>query len=193
MAKKNNGGESRGRAGVLAYLLANLGKVIPGRELQKASGGQSEWARRVRELRNEFGYQILSHKDRDNLKPGQYLMETDKRRPAFARGISKETRAYVLERNGYTCQMCGVGAGDPDPLDLSRKARLVMGHKVDKEKGGTDEPSNLHAVCSGCNEGLQNIAPMRPDRVNLLSQIRRATKDDQRAVLDWLRSKFPDA
>ena len=25
--------------------------------------------------------------------------------PAFARNISKETRAWVLERNGYTCQM----------------------------------------------------------------------------------------
>ncbi|HAJ46463.1 MAG TPA: HNH endonuclease, partial [Alphaproteobacteria bacterium] len=32
-------------------------------ELREAAGGISEWARRVRELRNEEGYQILSHND----------------------------------------------------------------------------------------------------------------------------------
>jgi site-specific DNA-methyltransferase (cytosine-N4-specific) len=48
-------------------------------DIQKASGGAVEWARRVRELRNEDGYQILSHKDRASLKPNQYLMETIER------------------------------------------------------------------------------------------------------------------
>ena len=98
--------------------------------------------------------------------------------------------AYVLERNGYTCQMCGIAASDIDPFNTSRKIRLVMGHIIDKSKGGEDTPSNLRAVCSNCNEGLQNAAPAKPDRVLLLSQIRRATIDDQRAVLDWLLTKF---
>lgn len=77
-----------------------LGRVIQGEELRQASGNVSEWARRVRELRDEEGYQILTHRDRANLKPGEYLLETVKRVPAFSRSISKETRAYVLERNG---------------------------------------------------------------------------------------------
>ncbi len=89
---------------ILEFFLRNIGKVLTSREIQKASGGASEWARRLRELRNEDGYQILSHKDRANLKPDQYLMETIERLPAFSRGISKETRAFVLERNGYTCR-----------------------------------------------------------------------------------------
>lgn len=175
---------------ILEFFLSNLGKVLESRQIQKASGGASEWARRVRELRNEDGYQILSHKDRADLKPNQYLLETTVRKPAFARGISKETRAWVLERNGYTCQMCGVAAGDPDPLGGDRTVRLTMGHIVDKSKGGSDKPENLRAVCTNCNEGLANTALPKPDRVHLLAQVRRATLDDQRALIDWLAAKF---
>lgn len=182
--------EKGSKALILEFLLANVGRVIESKELQEASGWKAEWARRVRELRDEEGYQILSHKDRADLKPGQYLIESVKRLPAFKRGISKETRAFVLERNGYTCQMCGVAAGDRDPLNPSRTVRLTMGHIVDKSKGGEDEPRNLRAVCTNCNEGLQNASPQKPDRIQLLSQIRRATIDDQKVVLEWLQQKF---
>jgi len=178
------------KALILKFLLTNLGKVVTSKQLQKAAGGASEWARRVRELRDEQGYQILSHKDRADLKPGQYLLLTDKRRPVFAREISKETRAWVLERNGYTCQMCGAAAGDDDPFSPSRKIRLTLGHIIDKSKGGEDVPSNLRAVCTNCNEGLQNTAPPKPDRLHLFSQVRRARVDDQQELLAWLLRKF---
>lgn len=172
------------------YFLANVGVVLESKEIQTAGGGASEWGRRVRELRDEEGYQILSHKDRADLKPGQYILETTKRIPAFKRGISKETRAWVLERNGHTCQMCGVAAGDPDPLGGTRSVRLTLGHIKEKSKGGEDTPQNLRAICTNCNEGLQNTAPPKPDRIHLLSQVRRATIDDQEALLEWLLGKF---
>lgn len=185
-ANKNSGSKRL----ILDFFLANIGKVLKSRDIQAASGGAVEWARRVRELRNEEGYQILSHKDRSDLKPNQYLLETTVRLPAFKRGISKETRAWVLERNGYTCQMCGVAAGDPDPLGGSLPVRLTMGHIKDKSKGGDDTPQNLRAICTNCNGGLQNTALPKPDRIHLLAQARRATIDDQRVLLDWLLQKF---
>lgn len=46
---------------ILDYFLANLGKVLESKDIQMASGGAVEWARRVRELRNEQGYQILTN------------------------------------------------------------------------------------------------------------------------------------
>lgn len=185
-AKKTSGSKEL----ILNYFLSNVGKILESKKIQRVSGGAVEWARRIRELRNEEGYQILSNKDRSDLKPGQYLLETLVRVPAFKRGISKETRAWVLERNGYTCQMCGVAAGDPDPLGGSRPVRLTMGHIKDKSKGGNDTPQNLRAICTNCNEGLQNTALPKPDQVYLLSQTRRATIDDQRVLLLWLLKKF---
>jgi hypothetical protein len=178
------------KALILAFLLERIGKVVTSKQLQEASGGVAEWGRRVRELRDEQGYDIVSHKDNAGLKPGEYILQSAKRRPAFKRGISKETRAIVLERNGYTCQMCGAAAGDPDPFNATRTIRLTLGHIIDKSKGGEDVPNNLRAVCSNCNEGLQNATPIKPDRLTLLAQIRRATLEDQRAVLDWMLRKF---
>ncbi len=175
---------------ILEFFLKNIGTVLESKDIQKASGGAVEWARRVRELRNEEGYQILSHKDRADLKPNQYLLETDRRVPAFARDISKETKARVLDRNGNTCQMCGAAAGDVDPFNPARTVRLTMGHIIDKSKGGDDSANNLRALCTNCNEGLANTSMPKPDRVHLLSQIRRATISDQEAVLEWLLVKF---
>lgn len=178
---------------ILDYLVANVGKVLTSAELQEASGGKAEFARRIRELRNEFGYQILTHNDREDLRPNEYILISEERRPAFKRNVSKELRAFVLERNGYTCQMCGVGAGDADPYDESRTVRLVIGHIVDQSKGGKDEPGNLRAVCTNCNGGLQNISPPKPDCIHLLAMVRRATRDDQKTVLDWLKTKFGES
>jgi hypothetical protein len=160
-------------------------------ELRQVANNQSEWARRVRELRNEEGYQILTHNDRSELKPGQYLLEMAKPLPAFARQISKETRAFVLDRNGFTCQMCGAVAGEEHPYDATRKTRLHLGHIIDKSMGGSDEPANLRAICSVCNEGASNATLTRPDLQKLLIQVRRATSQDQLAVLRWLQKKFP--
>jgi hypothetical protein len=174
-----------------AHFLSNIGRVMESEELRVVACNQSEWARRVRELRNEEGYQILTHNDRSELKPGQYLLETPKPIPVFSRNISKETRAFVLDRNGFTCQMCGAVAGEPHPYDSTRKTRLHLGHVIDKTMGGTDDPANLRAICSVCNEGASNATLTRPDLQKLLIQVRRATAQDQLEVLRWLLKKFP--
>jgi len=190
MAKeKSLRGGARGK--LRAHFLANIGRVMDSDELRAVADNQSEWARRVRELRTEEGYLILTHNDRSELKPGQYLLETPKPQPAFERAISKETRAYVLDRNGFTCQMCGAVAGEQHPYDPTRKTRLHIGHVIDKSKGGSDDSSNLRAICSVCNEGAQNATLIRPDLKQLLIQIRRGTSADQLEVLKWLIAKFP--
>ncbi len=149
-----------------AHFLANIGRVIERQGVAKVAGGITEWARRVQRTAKRGRLQILTHNDRSDLKPASICLSTPSLSLPFSRNISKEMRAQVLDRNGFTCQMCGAVAGEPHPYDHGRKTRLHIGHIVDKSLGGTDELSNLRAICSVCNEGAANITADRPTALN---------------------------
>lgn len=172
------------------FFIENVG-IILNKDTLREVAGTSEWGRRVRELRSEEGLNIITHNDSSELKPGEYLLIDLKPMVAFERGISKETRAFVLDRDGFTCQMCGAAAGEPHPYDNRRNTRLHLGHVIDKSMGGTDSPNNLRAICSVCNEGASNLTLNRPETIKLIAQVRRAPSKDQLDVLKWLIQKFP--
>ena len=83
--------------------------------------------------------------------------------------------------------MCGAGPGD---LVMDKRVRLEVDHIDPKLAGGTEELTNLRVLCDVCNGGMQENNPVSLNRKQVLSAIRRASRDDQLAVLDWLRQKF---
>lgn len=178
------------------FFRQHVGKKVTSKQIQKAVGPDvTEWARRVRELRNDEGWRIHSHNDDSSLKPGEYRLVSSPptyQSYKFSKPISARIRAQVLERNGYTCQMCGAGAGDPDPDNPNRKIRLHIGHIKDRSHGGTDDLGNLRALCTTCNQGAKNLTQEPPSWTFLLAQIRRAPVKDQKKALDWLQRKFAD-
>jgi|ERR1051326_1000283 hypothetical protein len=174
------------------FLLANIGRVIESHELLAAADGAVQYSRRLRELRDEEGWPILSHHDTTSLKPGQYLLReapSGARSIEFARGISAKLRAEVLSRNGFTCQWCGLTPGEIDP-ETKRKVRLHVGHIVSKSHGGKDDASNLRTLCSTCNQGAKNVTGETPSTIWLLTQVRRAGVAEQQSVYTWLRKKY---
>ena len=172
-----------------AFFVANVGKVFDNATLRETIGGTADsWSRRVRELRSKYGYNIQTHHDRSDLKPGQYVLADLHRRPILGKSISKRLRAMVFERNGYTCKSCGVGAGEIH--ENGRPARLHVGHIIDESHGGKADLDNLRAMCSICNEGASNVSPARPNVSQILALLRRAHPDEQRAALEWLKQKF---
>jgi 5-methylcytosine-specific restriction endonuclease McrA len=177
------------------FFLANIGNVVTSNQIRDAIGSHvTEWARRVRELRGDEHWPIVTHNDRADLVPGQYVLTGQppaKPDVKFSRPISAKLRAEVLDRNGFTCQMCGLCPGEIDP-STGRKVRLHIGHIKDKSLGGKDELSNLRALCSTCNQGAKNITNEKPTAIWLLGQVRRAGQDEQKAVFEWLRTKFQD-
>ena len=180
------------KARLRAFFLERVGQVVNAYTLMEVAGGKTEWARRVRELRQHEGLDIRTDKDDSSLKPGEYRLASLERLPVRDATISKEIRALVLDRDGSTCQVCGAAAGEPHPDDGGRPTRLHIGHIRDASQGGTSHPENLRALCSLCNEGAANVTLPRPEAAKLLSQIRRAPRADQLQVLEFLARKFPE-
>jgi 5-methylcytosine-specific restriction endonuclease McrA len=174
------------------FLLANIGNVVTSIQVRDAAGiSVSEWAPRLRELRKDEDWPILTHSNSTGLKPGQYLLKEappEKSAVKFSRRISAKLRAAVLDRNDFTCQMCGLSRGEIDPY-TGRKVRLQIGDIRDKSLGGKDELTNLRALCSTCNLGAKNITSEKPSVIWLLSQIRRAGQEEQRTVFESLVKK----
>lgn len=171
------------------YFIANVGRVLTTQTIRKIAG-VSEYARRIRELRDEEGFQIKSHVDRADLKPGQYVLETLEQKPAISRTISPPLRNEILERNGFTCQLCGSGHGDPDPFNPNRKVRLHVDHVIPISQGGSDDKINLRVLCSACNQGKSNVQPPSETVLNIIAKIRKLTKADQKEIYELLKRKY---
>lgn len=175
------------REKLATFFREHLGETLGQEELANVAG-ITAWQRRIRELR-QAGWKIQTNNDDASLKPGEYrLAESPPSDYRFAPKISGRIRAEVLDRNGYTCQMCGVAAGDLD--SRGRPIRLHIGHIMAQSLAGETSSANLRALCSRCNEGAKNVTAEPPRLVWLLSQLRRARRDDQRKALDWLKKKF---
>ena len=173
------------------FFESNVGKVVNTRQIREVAN-ISEYGRRIRELRDEEGMRIKSHIDRSDLKPGEYILETLERSPFIGRSISPQLRNEILERNGFTCQQCGAGPGDPDPFNKSRKIRLHIDHVVPLSQGGDNVADNLRVLCSACNQGRANIQTPSETTKNLLARIRRSPRSVQREVYEKLKDKFEE-
>jgi len=134
----------KGSAGsrLLAYFQANIGKTISKDEVRYVSKIHAG-PRRVREL-EEAGWQIESHLDRTQLRPGEYVMVVGGQLPAKAREHIK-LRFEILTRDGFRCTTCAAEAG--------AGRRLQVHHILPVEVGGTNVPANLETLCDACHAG----------------------------------------
>lgn len=92
-----------------AYLEANVGRVV-NREQIDYVARIAEGSRRIRELRDEYGWPINSHIDEPELDPGEYRLtsaDPADRRDPLQRLYPEGVRQQVFERDVYTCGVCG--------------------------------------------------------------------------------------
>lgn len=137
---------------ILEYLRSNVGTAISGEELQYVAGNRTEWARRVRELRTEYGWPILTKQSGgQELDVGMYLLEEDRQSPEHDRVIPDRVRRSVLERDHYACRRCG---WNHDLYSRSDPRHLELHHIEHHAHGGLNTIDNLATLCTGCHDEL---------------------------------------
>jgi hypothetical protein len=98
---KQQGGSARAR--ILRHLQARVGQVVEGATLATVAG-ISAWARRVRELDVEKGYNITTNETDNSLRPGQYRLESltpDTQRAAWWRlksRLRKDRKKLIADK-----------------------------------------------------------------------------------------------
>lgn len=73
--------------------------------------------------------------------------------------LSGRTRINVLERDDYTCQMCGA--------TLEDGVKLHIDHIIPVSKGGGNDMDNLQVLCHKCNLAKHNRVDLKATREKL--------------------------
>jgi len=132
---------------ILEYLRENVGHVVTGEELRYLARDKKEWARRIRELRTEDGWPVITRMHgRPDLAVGEYLLEEDRQAEPHDRKIDDATRVEVLTRDAFQCTFCGWSRDDLNPAD-PRKF-LELHHLEHHADGGSNTSENLRTLCN---------------------------------------------
>lgn len=135
---------------ILQFLKANLGRGVTNEELRYVAGDKTEWARRVRELRTEFGWPIATKTTgRPDLGVGVYLLQADRQSPEHDRSIPDDIRREVLRRDGYRCKECMWSHDEWNPSD---PRHLELHHIKHHARGGENVEGNLKTLCTVCHD-----------------------------------------
>ncbi len=137
---------------IIKYFRTVVGKPVTGEELSYLAGNAKEWARRVRELRTEDGWPIVTkNTGREELPVGVYVLEEDRQSYEHDRRIPDPVRIAVLKRDGFKCTECGWDYNCPrtnaDPRHL-----LELHHIQHHKDGGENTVDNLITLCNVCHD-----------------------------------------
>jgi len=135
---------------ILAFMRMNVAQPVTGEELRYVAKDRTEWARRVRELRTEFGWPVMTkNTGRPDLPVGVYVLEEDRQSPAHDREIPDPVRRAVLVRDQYRCRNCG---WNHDQWNRSDPRHLELHHVEHHVRGGENVEENLITICTICHD-----------------------------------------
>ena len=98
------------RARIEAFFLDNLGKIATREQIievatdPKTGVAPENWHQRLSELRTDYGYTILSWRNRGSLNISEYLMKTNKKRKIVRKRVVPTSKTWekVLEAADQT-------------------------------------------------------------------------------------------
>lgn len=197
------------RARIEAFFLDNVGRVATREQIIKVATDPrtgrvpENWHQRLSELRTDYGYTILTHRDRRDLKVSEYLMPTAERRPDADKRVLFTPRAWneVLDRAGHACewdeggQRCGLNEGDIDPVG-GGTVHLTPDHMrphAMNPQTDADDPDVWRALCGRHQVVKKNYWDNRTGKLNVYAIVQAAPRTVKRSIYEFLKEYFGDA
>jgi hypothetical protein len=173
------------------FFSSNVGAVLRTQELRDVAG-ISDYARRIRELRDEEGMAIKTFKERADLRPDEYILENLAFMPVANTSIPESLRKMALERDGVRCRFCGADPSVSAVQGTSSRSRLKL--RIDymepPEEGGAAELENIGVMCFPCAKRKNKGRKAGQSARELVLLIRRAAPGVQREVYAILKRSF---
>jgi len=210
--KKTSGMAYAKRA--IRWFQEHLGEIVTSKELARLPGSDNlpiqHSMRRIFELRDEKGYEIINWRDNastgKNLRVDEWVLLNPKPNPKKirSRGVNKRIMFEVFSRDGNQCQFCGRTPQDDDPFRKGHKIKLHVGHIIahkrengkefvrvenikDMNENRTLTKDDFITMCNVCNEGAKNkdLQIMGP-----IEKVLKLDEQTQKKIYAALKKKF---
>jgi hypothetical protein len=154
--------DAAARDKMLALLRAYPHRRITRTELQYVSKNAD--MRRVRELRTEFGWRIMTRNTgMPELKPAEYVLVDPDPAEEHDRHIDEKTVIKTLKRDGNRCQKAGCHWHPADRAQGDPRQYIEIHHVTWHSKGGANKEENLITLCNVHHKDLHR-EKVGPDR-----------------------------
>lgn len=141
---------------LLEVFRMNLGKPVSGEELKHVTNNSTEWARRVRELRTEKGWPIVTkNTGKSSLAVGYYELAEDRQDQVHDRQIRTATRIKVFDRDNNACRKCNWPKNSLAG-DIYRN-RLECHHIEHHKNKGANTIENLITLCNVDHDEIHRL------------------------------------
>jgi hypothetical protein len=192
-----------------AFFLDNVGRVATRSQIQQVAkdpktGQEPEnWHQRLSELRTDSGYTILSNRDDRELKVGEYVLLSAKKRAGAGKRIQPTDATWkrILERSENTCEWDEDGAkcllknGSIDPVG-GGTVKLTPDHMTPhsiKSTANPDDPKMWRALCGRHQVMKKNYWDSATNKLNVYAIVQSASKKDKQRVYEFLKDYFKDS
>jgi hypothetical protein len=145
------GGRERMR---LLFLALPVGTVVTTAQLRYVTEGKD--MRRVRELRTQLGFRIMTKKTgMPKLKNDEYVLVDKEPVAEHDRDIENKTMIEVLIRDGQRCRKCGWHPNDRITGDP--RQYIEFHHATWHVQGGANDADNLITLCNVHHREVHNL------------------------------------
>lgn len=194
------------RARIEAFFLDNIGKIATREQIMqvatdpKTGRSPENWHQRLSELRTDYGYTILTWRNRGDLKVSEYLMPTTEKRKNASKRVRPSAKVWqkVLEISNYRCawdeggDRCNLRDGEIDPVG-GGTVRLSPDHREPHSVNALTDPNDYtkwRPLCGRHQVMKKNYWDDSTGWLNVYAIVQASSETEKRAIFEFLKAYF---